>query len=136
MEYACPTLNKIMLGELIDLISGIGMHEETDRSMDIHGRVYEYFLGSFAGAEEERGGEFYTPRFVVRLFVEMLEPGMGWVYNPCRGSDGMFVQAERFVEAHSSRIGDSAIYAQARNYTTGRLAKVNLAVRGIDADIR
>ena len=135
-DYARPALNKIMLGELIDLVSGIGMAEEADRSRDILGRVYEYFLGGFAGAEGKRGGEFYTPRSVVRLLVEMLEPYKGRVYDPCCGSGGMFVQSEKFVEEHGGRIGDIAIYGQESNYTTWRLAKMNLAVRGIDADIR
>ncbi len=140
-DYARPALNKVMLGELIDLVSGIGMAEEADRSRDILGRVYEYFLGGFAGAEGKRGGEFYTPRSVVRLLVEMLEPYSGAhkggrVYDPCCGSGGMFVQSEKFVEEHGGRIGDIAIYGQESNYTTWRLAKMNLAVRGIDADIR
>ena len=135
-DYARPALNKVMLGELIDLVSGIGMAEQADRSRDILGRVYEYFLGGFAGAEGKRGGEFYTPRSVVRLLVEMLEPYKGRVYDPCCGSGGMFVQSERFVEEHGGRIGDIAIYGQESNYTTWRLAKMNLAVRGIDADIR
>lgn len=135
-DYARPALNKVMLGELIDLISGIGMAEEADRSRDILGRVYEYFLGGFAGAEGKRGGEFYTPRSVVRLLVEMLGPYKGRVYDPCCGSGGMFVQSEKFVEEHGGRIGDIAIYGQESNYTTWRLAKMNLAVRGIDADIR
>ena len=135
-DYARPALNKVMLGELIDLVSGIGMAEEADRSRDILGRVYEYFLGGFAGAEGKRGGEFYTPRSVVRLLVEMLEPYRGRVYDPCCGSGGMFVQSERFVEEHGGRIGDIAIYGQESNYTTWRLAKMNLAVRGIDADVR
>ena len=135
-DYARPALNKVMLGELIDLVSAIAMAEEADRSRDILGRVYEYFLGSFAGAEGKRGGEFYTPRSVVRLLVEMLEPYKGRVYDPCCGSGGMFVQSEKFVEEHGGRIGDIAIYGQESNYTTWRLAKMNLAVRGIDADIR
>ncbi len=135
-DYARPALNKVMLGEIIDLVSGIGMAEEADRSRDILGRVYEYFLGGFAGAEGKRGGEFYTPRSVVRLLVEMLEPYKGRVYDPCCGSGGMFVQSEKFVEEHGGRIGDIAIYGQESNYTTWRLAKMNLAVRGIDADIR
>ncbi|MCI0740822.1 MAG: type I restriction-modification system subunit M [Gemmataceae bacterium] len=135
-DYARPALNKVMLGELIDLISGIAMNEEADRSKDILGRVYEYFLGGFAGAEGKRGGEFYTPRSVVRLLVEMLEPYKGRVYDPCCGSGGMFIQSEKFVEERGGRIGDIAIYGQESNYTTWRLAKMNLAVRGIDADIR
>ncbi len=135
-DYARPALNKVMLGELIDLVSGIGMAEEADRSRDILGRVYEYFLGGFAGAEGKRGGEFYTPRSVVRLLVAMLAPCRGRVYDPCCGSGGMFVQSERFVAAHGGRTGDIAIYGQESNYTTWRLARMNLAVRGIDADIR
>ena len=135
-DYARPALNKVMLGELIDLVSGIGMTEEADRSRDILGRVYEYFLGGFAGSEGKRGGEFYTPRSVVRLLVEMLKPYKGRVYDPCCGSGGMFVQSEKFVEEHGGRIGDIAIYGQESNYTTWRLAKMNLAVRRIDADIR
>ena len=135
-DHARPALNKVMLGELIDLVSGIGMAEEADRSRDILGRVYEYFLGGFAGAEGKRGGEFYTPRSVVRLLVEMLEPYRGRVYDPCCGSGGMFVQSEKLVKERGGRIGDIAIYGQESNYTTWRLAKMNLAVRGIDADIR
>lgn len=135
-EYSRPALNKVMLGELIDLISGIALNEEGDRSKDILGRVYEYFLGQFAGAEGKRGGEFYTPRSVVRVLVEMLEPYSGRVYDPCCGSGGMFVQSEKFVKEHGGRIGDIAVYGQEYNYTTWRLAKMNLAVRGIDSDIR
>ena len=134
-DYARPALNKVMLGELIDLISGIALNEEGDRSKDILGRVYEYFLGQFAGAEGKRGGEFYTPRSVVRVLVEMLEPYSGRVYDPCCGSGGMFVQSEKFVQEHGGRIGDIAIYGQESNYTTWRLAKMNLAVRGIDSKI-
>jgi type I restriction enzyme M protein len=142
-DYNRPALNKVMLGELIDLISSIAMHEGGAQARDILGRVYEYFLGGFAGSEGKRGGEFYTPRSVVRVLVEMLEPFPdksrkieGRVYHPCCGSGGMFIQAERFVETHGGRIGDIAIYGQESNYTTWRLAKMNLAVRGIDADIR
>jgi type I restriction enzyme M protein len=135
-EYARPALDKIMVGELIDLISGIAMHESQDQARDVLGRVYEYFLSGFAGAEGKRGGEFYTPRSVVRVLVEMLEPYKGRVYDPCCGSGGMFVQSDRFVKEHGGRIGDIAVYGQESNYTTWRLAKMNLAVRGIDADIR
>jgi type I restriction enzyme M protein len=135
-DYNRPALDKVMLGELIDLISGIAMGEAGDKAKDILGRVYEYFLGGFAGSEGKRGGEFYTPRSVVRVLVEMLEPYKGRVYDPCCGSGGMFVQSERFMEEHGGRIGDIAIYGQESNYTTWRLAKMNLAVRGIDADIR
>lgn len=135
-DYGRPSLNAVMLGELIDLISGIALGKEGDTARDVLGRVYEYFLGQFAGSEGKRGGEFYTPRSVVRVMVEMLEPQKGRVYDPCCGSGGMFVQSEKFVEAHQGRIGDIAIYGQESNYTTWRLAKMNLAVRGIDADIR
>ncbi len=142
-DYARPALNKVMLGELIDLISKIALNEDGGHSKDILGRVYEYFLGQFAGAEGKRGGEFYTPRSVVQVLVEMLEPlpdparGIqGRVYDPCCGSGGMFVQSEKFVLGHGGRIGDIAIYGQESNYTTWRLAKMNLAVRGIDSDIR
>jgi type I restriction enzyme M protein len=135
-DYARPALNKVMLGELIDLISGITLNKASEKSTDILGRVYEYFLGQFAGAEGKRGGEFYTPRSVVRILVEMLEPYSGRVYDPCCGSGGMFVQSEKFVEDHGGRIGDIAIYGQESNYTTWRLAKMNLAVRRIDSDIR
>lgn len=135
-DYNRPALDKVMLGELIDLISGIATGEPGDVAKDLLGRVYEYFLGGFAGSEGKRGGEFYTPRSVVRVLVEMLEPYKGRVYDPCCGSGGMFVQSEKFVAEHGGRIGDIAIYGQESNYTTWRLAKMNLAVRGIDADIR
>jgi type I restriction enzyme M protein len=135
-DYARPALNKVMLGELIDMISGIALNEGNDKAKDVLGRVYEYFLGQFAGAEGKRGGEFYTPRSVVRTLVEMLEPYEGRVYDPCCGSGGMFVQSEKFVDEHGGRTGDIAIYGQESNHTTWRLAKMNLAVRGIDSDIR
>lgn len=135
-DYARPGLNAVMLGELIDLVSGIGFHSEEGKSRDVLGRVYEYFLSQFAGSEGKRGGEFYTPRSVVRTMVEMLEPYKGRVYDPCCGSGGMFVQSEKFVESHGGRIGDIAIYGQESNHTTWRLAMMNLAVRGIDAEIK
>jgi len=135
-EYARPALNAVMLGELIDLISNIALGEAQDTARDVLGRVYEYFLSQFAGSEGKRGGEFYTPRSVVRVMVEMLQPYRGRVYDPCCGSGGMFVQSEKFVQDHQGRIGDIAIYGQESNYTTWRLCKMNLAVRGIDADIR
>lgn len=135
-DYARPALNKIMLGELIDLISKITLGADGHGSKDVLGRVYEYFLGRFAGAEGKGGGEFYTPRSVVQTLVEMLEPFSGRVYDPCCGSGGMFVQSEKFVKEHGGRIGDIAIYGQESNYTTWRLAKMNLAVRGIDSDIK
>ncbi|WP_439507297.1 type I restriction-modification system subunit M [Yoonia sp.] len=135
-DYGRPALSAVMLGELIDLISGIALGEGKDKARDLLGRVYEYFLGQFAGSEGKRGGEFYTPRSVVRTMVEMLEPYRGRIYDPCCGSGGMFVQSEKFVEAHGGRLGDIAIYGQESNYTTWRLCKMNLAVRGIDADIK
>ena len=136
INYAREALNKTMLGELIDLISTIGMNEEDDKSKDILGRVYEYFLGGFAGAEGKRGGEYFTPRSIVRVLTEMLEPYKGRVYDPCCGSGGMFVQSEKFVREHGGRIGDIRVYGQEMNNTTWRLAKMNMAVRGIDADIK
>jgi type I restriction enzyme M protein len=125
-----------MLGELIDLISGIALGAQKGEARDVLGRVYEYFLGQFAGSEGKRGGEFYTPRSVVQVMVGMIEPFKGRVYDPCCGSGGMFVQSERFVAEHGGRIGDIAVYGQESNYTTWRLCKMNLAVRGIDADIK
>ncbi len=133
--YARPQLDKRMVGELILLLSNIPMKDRT-QAQDVLGRAYEYFISQFAGAEGRRGGEFYTPRSVVRVLVEMLEPYKGRVYDPCCGSGGMFVQSEKFVEDHQGRVGDIAIYGQERNHTTWRLCKMNLAVRGIDADIR
>src|SRR5690606_21787838 len=135
-NYARPTLNKTMLGELIDLFSNIGMHDSTDKAKDLLGRVYEYFLSGFASSEGKRGGEFFTPRSVVRTLVEMLEPYQGRVYDPCCGSGGMFVQSEKFIEEHGGRRDAIAVYGQEINHTTWRLAKMNLAVQGIDADIR
>ena len=134
-EYARPDLDKQNLGRLIDLVSNIGLGDSDSRSKDLLGRVYEYFLGQFASAEGKKGGQFYTPRHVVRVLVEMLEPFNGRVLDPCCGSGGMFVQSERFVEAHGGRRGAIAIYGQESNPTTWRLAKMNLAIRGIDADL-
>jgi type I restriction enzyme M protein len=118
-DYARPALNKVMLGELIDLISGIALNEEGDRSKDILGRVYEYFLGQFAGAEGKRGGEFYTPRSVVRVLVEMLEPYSGRVYDPCCGSGGMFVQSGE-VRRRSTVAALATLRFTGRNRTTRR----------------
>jgi type I restriction enzyme M protein len=135
-NYARPALDKQRLGELIDLIGTIGLGDSQSRSKDILGRVYEYFLGQFADAEGKKGGQFYTPRSIVRLLVEMLEPYEGRVFDPCCGSGGMFVQSEEFIEAHEGRIGSIAIYGQESNQTTWRLCKMNLAIRGIDANIQ
>lgn len=134
-EYAHPRLDKARLGQLIDLFSNVGLGEAEHRSKDLLGRVYEYFLSRFAGAEGKSGGQFYTPRYVVQLLVEMLAPYKGRIYDPCCGSGGMFVQSEKFVEAHGGKIGDIAIYGQESNHTTWRLAKMNLAIRGIDSNL-
>lgn len=134
-NYGREGLDKQRLGTLIDLIGTIGLGDKENRSKDILGRVYEYFLGQFADAEGKKGGQFYTPRCIVKLLVEMLEPYKGRVFDPCCGSGGMFVQSEKFVEAHGGRIGDIAVYGQESNQTTWRLAKMNLAIRGIDANI-
>jgi type I restriction enzyme M protein len=134
-QYARPALDKQRLGELIDLIGTIGLGDRENRSKDILGRVYEYFLSQFASAEGKKGGQFYTPRCVVRVLVEMLSPYKGRVFDPCCGSGGMFVQSEKFVEEHGGRIGDIAIYGQESNPTTRRLAMMNLAIRGIDGDL-
>ena len=133
-NYAREALDKRRLGELIDLFTN--MTFQSDNSKDLLGQVYEYFMGMFADSEGKHGGEFYTPRSIVKLLVEMLEPYGGRVYDPACGSGGMFVQSEKFVEEHSGRIGDIAIYGQELNETTWRLAKMNMAIRGIDADIR
>src|SRR6266849_5482056 len=134
-EYARPTLDKRRLGELIDLVATIGLGDAENRSKDILGRVYEYFLGQFADAEGKKGGQFYTPRSIVRLLVEMLEPYRGRIFDPCCGSGGMFVQSEKFIEAHGGKIGDISIYGQESNQTTWRLCKMNLALRGIESDL-
>src|SRR6184192_391626 len=134
-DYARPALDKNRLGELIDLIGTIGLGDASNRSKDILGRVYEYFLSQFASAEGKKGGQFYTPQSVVRLLVEMLAPYKGRVYDPCCGSGGMFVQSEKFVEAHGGKLGDISIYGQESNATTRRLAMMNLAIRGIEADL-
>lgn len=134
-NYARPDLDKVRLGELIDLMSTIGLGDKESRSKDILGRVYEYFLGRFASAEGKGGGEFFTPQSVVKLLVEMLEPYKGRVYDPCCGSGGMFVQSEKFVEAHGGQTNDLAIYGQESNPTTWRLCKMNLAIRGIEGNL-
>lgn len=135
-NYARPALNKQRLGELIDLIGTIGLGDKENKSKDVLGRVYEYFLGQFADAEGKKGGQFYTPRSIVKLLVEMLEPYKGRIFDPCCGSGGMFVQSEKFIEAHGGKIGDISVYGQESNQTTWRLCKMNLAIRGIDANIR
>ena len=137
-DYARPALDKQRLGQLIDMVGNIRVGDAEARSKDVLGRVYEYFLSQFASAEGKRGGEFYTPRCVVRLLVEMLEPYRGRVYDPCCGSSGMFVQSVEFIRAHANggnARGDISIYGQESNYTTWRLARMNLAIRGIGGQI-
>ena len=141
-EYAHPRLDKQRLGQLIDLIGNIGLGDEASRSKDILGRVYEYFLSQFASAEGKKGGQFYTPRCVVNVLVEMLSPYKGRVYDPCCGSGGMFVQSVEFVRAHATGNGngskakaDVSIFGQESNHTTWRLAKMNLAIRQIDNNL-
>ena len=141
-DYARPALDKQRLGQLIDMISNIRVGDADARSKDVLGRVYEYFLSQFASAEGKKGGEFYTPRCIVKLLVEMLEPWRGRVYDPCCGSSGMFVQSVEFIRAHATgngnggkARGDISVYGQESNYTTWRLAKMNLAIRGIEGQI-
>ena len=141
-DYARPALDKTRLGQVVDLVSNIEVGGAEARATDVLGSVYEYFLEQFAVAEGRKGGEFYTPRSVVRLLVEMLEPYQGRVYDPCCGSSGMFVQSVEFIQAHASgngnggrAKGDLSIYGQESNYTTWRLARMNLAIRGIEGRI-
>ena len=134
-DYARPALDKHRLGELIDLIGTIGLGDRANRSKDILGRVYEYFLGRFASAEGKRGGEFYTPQCVDKLLVFMIAPYKGRVYDCCNGSGGLFVQSEKFIEAHGGKVGDIAIFGQESNPTTWKLALMNLAIRGIEGDL-
>jgi type I restriction enzyme M protein len=134
-DYARRGIEPVKLKGLIDLIANIGFKGDRSRARDMLGRVYEYFLGKFAQAEGKLGGEFYTPRPVVRLLVEMLEPYEGRVYDPCCGSGGMFVQSERFVEAHGGKLTDISIFGQESNPTTWRLAHMNLAIRQIEANL-
>ena len=134
-DFGRAGLDKQRLGQIINLVSDIALGSAADRAKDTLGRVYEYFLARFASAEGKSGGQFYTPSRVVRVLVEMLAPYKGRVYDPCCGSGGMFVSSEKFIEAHSGKLGDISIYGQESNYTTWRLAKMNLAIRGIDAQI-
>ena len=134
-DYGRESLDKHRLGELIDLVGTIGLGDKESRTKDVLGRVYEYFLGQFAAAEGKKGGQFYTAGCVVKLLVEMIEPYKGRVFDPCCGSGGMFVQSEKFVEAHGGRRTDLSIYGQESNQTTWRLCEMNLAIRGIEANI-
>ena len=131
--FARGNLDPTSLGGLIDLVSNIALGDAKARSADVLGHVFEYFLGEFALAEGRKGGQFYTPKSVVKLLVEMLEPYKGRVFDPCCGSGGMFVQSEKFVSEHQGQVNDISIYGQESNQTTWRLAKMNLAIRGIDS---
>jgi type I restriction enzyme M protein len=131
--YARQNLDPTNLGGLIDLVGNIALGDAKARSADVLGHVFEYFLGEFALAEGKKGGQFYTPKSVVELLVEMLEPYKGRVFDPCCGSGGMFVQSEKFVADHQGKVNDISIYGQESNQTTWRLAKMNLAIRGIDS---
>jgi type I restriction enzyme M protein len=134
-RYARAQLPDGKLGELVDLVSTIGFGENASNARDVLGQVYEYFLGMFASAEGKRGGQFYTPASIVKTLVAVLAPHHGQVYDPCCGSGGMFVQSERFIEAHGGKLGDVSIYGQEANPTTWRLAAMNLAIRGIDFNL-
>lgn len=134
-DYARPGLDKVRLGGVIDILSDVDLVEEKNKSKDVLGRIYEYFLGRFADQEGKGGGEFYTPQSVVKLLVEMIEPYKGRVFDPCCGSGGMFVQSEKFVKERGGRIEDIHIFGQESNHTTWRLCKLNLAVRSIGGEI-
>lgn len=133
-DYARPELDKTKLGEIVDLFS-FKVGDKDSQAHDVLGRVYEYFLNNFASAEGKNGGQFYTPRTVVKLLVEMIQPFKGRIYDPCCGSGGMFVQSQEFIKAHQGKIGDVAVYGQESNPTTWRLCKMNLAIRGIDNNL-
>lgn len=133
-NYARPDLDKTILGELIDVLS-FNIGDKISQEMDILGRVYEYFLSKFASAEGKLGGEFFTPQSVVKILVEMLEPYSGRIYDPCCGSGGMFVQSSKFIKEHAGSVGNISIFGQESNPTTWRLAKMNLAIRGLDNNL-
>ena len=134
-DYARPALDKHRLGELIDLIGTIGLGDAENRAKDILGRTYEYCLTRFAEQEGKLAGEFFTPSCVVRTLVEVLEPYHGRVYDPCCGSGGMFVQSAKFIENHSGNINDISVYGQDSNPTTWKMCTMNLAIRGIEANL-
>lgn len=134
-DYARPDLDKRMLGELVDLVSKIGLGDKESKQKDILGRIYEYFLSKFASAEGKLGGQFYTPTCIVKLLVEMIEPTKGRIYDPCCGSGGMFVQSEKFLEAHGGKRGQLSLFGQESNPTTWKLAKMNLAIRGLEGNL-
>lgn len=130
--YARPNLDKAAVGGLIDLIGDTAIGSEAAKSKDILGRVYEYFLGEFANAEGKKGGQFYTPKSIVKILVEMIEPYKGRVYDPACGSGGMFVMSEKFVLEHAGKLDQISVYGQESNQTTYRLSRMNMAIRGID----
>lgn len=134
-NYASPDLDKTRLGEVVDLISDVQVGTKESRERDVLGRTYEYFLNEFAAQEGKHGGEFYTPKSIVKTLVEMIEPYKGRIYDPCCGSGGMFVQSEKFVESHQGTINDLSVYGQESNPTTWKLAKMNLTIHGIDSDL-
>ena len=134
-DYARPDLDKRMLGVLVDLVSKIGLGDKESKQKDILGRIYEYFLSKFASAEGKLGGQFYTPTCIVKLLVEMIEPTKGRIYDPCCGSGGMFVQSEKFLEAHGGKRGQLSLFGQESNPTTWKLAKMNLAIRGLEGNL-
>lgn len=134
-NYSRPELDKRILGEIIDLFSNIEIGGSIAREKDVLGRVYEYFLGRFAASEGKGGGEFYTPKSIVKLMVEMIQPFKGYVYDPACGSGGMFVQSLKFVEEHAGNTFDISVYGQESNPTTWKLAKMNLAIRGIESNL-
>ncbi len=131
--FSRPNLDKTALGGLIDLVGNIALGDAVSKSKDLLGRVYEYFLGEFANAEGKKGGQFYTPKSIVKVMVEMIEPYKGRVYDPCCGSGGMFIMSEKFIESHQGKVDDISIYGQESNQTTYRLCRMNLAIRGIDS---
>ncbi len=131
-EYGRERMKHVRLGELIDLIATIGFSDKEHRAKDVLGHVYEYFLGQFASAEGKKGGEFYTPKSIVNLIVELLQPYKGRVFDPAMGSGGFFVSSERFIEEHGGRLGDLSLYGQELNPTTWRLAAMNMSIRGLD----
>ena len=134
-NYARPELDKRILGEIIDLFTNMNVGGSEAREKDVLGRVYEYFLGKFAANEGKAGGEFYTPKSIVKLMVEMIEPYKGYVYDPARGSGGMFVQSHKFLQEHSGNTFDISVYGQESNPTTWKLAKMNMAIRGIENNL-
>ncbi len=133
--YARRELDKRVLGEVFDLIGDIGLGDKENKAKDVLGGVYEYFLGKFAQQEGKGGGEYFTPKSIVKLLVEMIQPFKGRVFDPCCGSGGMFVQSEKFVESHGGKEGDISIYGQESNPTTWKLARMNLAIRGLEANL-